>query len=647
MPSPLARRGAAERAYLQGQLRAESLRRRKQEQHNADRKLREHDNDIMMPIDDPNGDSDSKDGQIQVMVEKRNDDPLSLATSPPTILHKFKRSVSAVLADSGIAEDGNLLFFPSGVPLLDEEDEIAPNDVHSLEGDHDGNGVVGGDARYMYYVESRSLESSTDDNSPSLLAADVILQLGACDDELVMTNPPLKKVTLRPKMNATNNNFTTLEPQSESMDQAAPCNSSASHVYDRSFLFPFRDGFRSEGGEVLNGSESFRSLSLLGRRLHSSFPRPIGTSYRPDSTEKNQSVGDEILNSPESYKQLLFYDSIGKGGGDSVQQPELEHHNANRKLGEKSNDIDLPMSDFDDATDGQIHAMIEKFKSGFADLSYRTDDGGRNHNHQHPMSLVTSPPTILQKSFKRSVSAVLANSGIAENGNLLFFPSGVPLLDEDDDVGHHDNMDCAFVMDTDSPIRKSEVILESGSAFDKPPPIDGNSPSLVAADIIWQLGASDEGELVLTNPLSKKVTLRPKMNATNNNNNTHGTQLTRIESGVSNSDSPKSQLQSPGQATSCIGCTSHATQEDQSNFLQVSNSSESFRQLSLDDKIGHCANFEGHEIMNVSESLNQLYFPNELRFRTDSTDRPDLAGGGQQGPVRALLSRRPIKPSKI
>lgn len=79
LPSPLARRGAAERAYLQGQLWAEARRRRTQEQH------------------DPN---------VPAVLLKK----------------KFECSVSAVLADSGIDEDGSLLFFPDGVPLLDEDD---------------------------------------------------------------------------------------------------------------------------------------------------------------------------------------------------------------------------------------------------------------------------------------------------------------------------------------------------------------------------------------------------------------------------------------------------------------------------------------------------------------------------------------------
>ena len=40
LPSPLARRGAAEREYLQGQIKAELRERRKQRQHNEDRKMR-------------------------------------------------------------------------------------------------------------------------------------------------------------------------------------------------------------------------------------------------------------------------------------------------------------------------------------------------------------------------------------------------------------------------------------------------------------------------------------------------------------------------------------------------------------------------------------------------------------------------------
>ncbi len=646
MPSPLARRGAAERAYLQGQLRAESHRRRKQEQHNAERKRREHNNDIMMPIDDPNDESDSADGRIRAMVDHRNKlpisemnnprDPLSLATSPPTILHKsLKRSVSAVLAESGIAENGNLLFFPSGVPLLDEEGEIDPHDVEIQDGDRYINDLVGGDARFTDNGEIRSVldDSSTDDDSQSLASADVILQFGACDDEVVITNPLLKKVTLRPKMNAPNNNNTTPGPRSDCADQASPCNSITSYDVDRTFPFPSRDSFHSEGGEVLNGSESFRRLSVLSRRRsHSSSPRPIGIMYRSDSTEKIQAVGDEISNAPESYKQLSFHDAIRKLNVEPDHRPEQEHYNAARKLRENYNN--MPMNNFDDATDGHIQDMIEKFKSGFSNLSLHTDDRGRDYHYhyQDTMSFATSPPTVIQKSFKRSVSAVLADSDMAENGNLLFFPGGMPLLDEENETDRHDVVECAFVMDTDSPTsvrgRKSKVVFESGSAFYEPPPMNDASPSLVAADIIWQLGANDDDELVLKNPPSTKVTLRPKTNHT-----IHGPQPTHINSSVSECNSSGTLSESPGQAAPFIVCTSHTSQEDTRTSLLVSNASESFRQLSHDNEIRHCANSvskvhpEGCDIKNALESFKQFPFPIEHRFRTDSDENPDVGSG--------------------
>ena len=169
------------------------------------------------------------------------------------------------------------------------------------------------------------------------------------------------------------------------------------------------------------------------------------------------------------------------------------------------------MDSFNDenvATDVQIQLLIEKFEIGFANLMH--------HPEHDPMSRASSPPTILKKSFKRSVSAVFADSGIAENGNLLFFPSGVPLLDEEGEID----------IDGDSPDSahgrhglagrdgSSADNVKAGSAFEESSSTVDYSPSLVAADIILQL----EGELVMTNPMTKKVTLRPKMNAPNNNN---------------------------------------------------------------------------------------------------------------------------------
>lgn len=143
MPSPLARRGAAERAYLQGQLKAEALRRRKQAQHNERRKLRLRDNATIFPADGIK-DEDISNKDILNMVEKfkfglglskkknSRQDLREFASSPPPILKAtFKRSVSAVLADSGIHEDSNLLFFPDGVPLLNEEEESSLH-LHEL-----------------------------------------------------------------------------------------------------------------------------------------------------------------------------------------------------------------------------------------------------------------------------------------------------------------------------------------------------------------------------------------------------------------------------------------------------------------------------------------------------------------------------------
>ena len=125
MPSPLARRGPAERAYLQGQLKAEAQRRRKQEQHNNERRQRcswQAGDDCADHQDDTN--NAMTDTDIQSMIEKfkfghlgapptnklkflpkkknsRNNLPEFGAASPPAILKKtFKRSVSAVLEDS-------------------------------------------------------------------------------------------------------------------------------------------------------------------------------------------------------------------------------------------------------------------------------------------------------------------------------------------------------------------------------------------------------------------------------------------------------------------------------------------------------------------------------------------------------------------
>ena len=625
MPSPLARRGAAERAYLQGQMRAESLRRRKQEQHNAERKLMENANDIMMPInkDDLNNENVPSDGQIQTMIEnfnagfaglghhpedvdrnhhhstfppKKKNNPLyqmSLASSPPAILkNSFTRSVSAVLADSGIAENGNLLFFPSGVPLLDEEDEI-DIDGDSPDSAHGRHGLAGRDGSSADIVKAGPAfeeSSSTDDYSPSLVAADIILQL---EGELFMTNPMTKKVTLRPKM-APNNNDTMNGPQLTSIDNCI-----------------------SEGNSLGNQSESTCQVSpCIGCNTNTSheddrtFPFASGVEFH--------SVGSE------SFNHLSFANEIGKLRAESLRRRKQEHHTAERKFRENANDFLMPMDGFNednvdtitpmdsfndenDATDVQIQLMIEKFEFGFANL--------RHHPEEDPMSRASSPPTVLNKSFKRSVSAVLADSGIAENGNLLFFPSGAPLLDEHGELVPRDDAERAFVMDTDSPnsacgradlVRgdaESKDNIESGSASEGSSTTDDRCPSLVAADVIWQLGTCGEGELVMTNPLSKKVTLRPKMNAPNNNI-THGPQSTLIDSCISEGNSSVTRSERKGQAAPC-SYNQNTSHEEERTFPSAS--SDEFH-------------FVGGEFLNASESFMTSSFADEIRYRVDSAN---------------------------
>jgi hypothetical protein len=193
-------------------------------------------------------------------------------------------------------------------------------------------------------------------------------------------------------------------------------------------------------------------------------------------------------------------------------------------------------------------------------LHNTADDGKQNHHHHRPTTNflpnnrkhgrqqflrefgASSPPLILKKSFKRSVSAVLADSGIAENENLLFFPDGLPLLNGKEEVGggsgggatvHNDataDGDCA--VEACSPgggggggnEGSVNASPEMGMVPDELLSTANNnepSPSLLAADVIWQIGASSceeenddlADELPMPHQLSKKVTLRPKMNA--------------------------------------------------------------------------------------------------------------------------------------
>ena len=139
MSSPLVRRGAAERAYLQRQLKAEALRRRKQEEHNDQRKLRWNANTT--PVDGFKDDNKS-DGDILSMIEKfmfgfegiggGQNKVKPLPKNSRQDLNDFAASpaaVSVVLTNSGIDDDSNSLFFTDGVPLLRVEDESTPNEV--------------------------------------------------------------------------------------------------------------------------------------------------------------------------------------------------------------------------------------------------------------------------------------------------------------------------------------------------------------------------------------------------------------------------------------------------------------------------------------------------------------------------------------
>ena len=235
MPSPLARRGAAERDYLQGQIKAELRERRKQRQHNEDRKMRgsispkniEGLKDEDISSSDTNAQSiankfklgtfgrDGQKGKVSYLPKKTNKDLRGGfgAASPPSLLKKtFKRSVSAVLEDSGIAEDGNLLFYPSGEQIQYEEQKTTTTtttttttlhetveEVESPGSDDGGNNLVSESPM----MQPSPASSSDEELSPSLIGADMIWQLGEFNvilDEASATNQVSKKITLQPKM---------------------------------------------------------------------------------------------------------------------------------------------------------------------------------------------------------------------------------------------------------------------------------------------------------------------------------------------------------------------------------------------------------------------------------------------------------------
>jgi len=226
MPSPLARRGAAERDYLQGQIKAELRERRKQRQHNEDRKMRGSispknieglkDKDISSSEADAQSIAnkfklgtfgrDGQKGRVNYLPKKTNKDSRGGfgAASPPSLLKKtFKRSVSAVLEDSGIAEDGNLLFYPSGEQIQYEEQKTTATLHETVEEAESPKSDDGGNALDSESPLISPASTSDEELSPSLIGADMIWQLGEFNvllDEASATNQVSKKITLQPKM---------------------------------------------------------------------------------------------------------------------------------------------------------------------------------------------------------------------------------------------------------------------------------------------------------------------------------------------------------------------------------------------------------------------------------------------------------------
>mmetsp|Transcript_31006 Transcript_31006/g.61841 ORF Transcript_31006/g.61841 Transcript_31006/m.61841 type:complete len:719 (+) Transcript_31006:35-2191(+) len=178
-PSPLARRGAEERAYLQSQLKAETLRRKKQEQRNREwrRRASLESNDKTAPCDKvidsmidtfnlafPKGMVASNEGEKRAVTANASRVFRDLAGSPPAVLKdSFRRSVSSILADSGMNDgDDFVLFFPDGAPFLDDDDgEVATGKVASAMSKAD---IVG--QRSFDETCSLSTDDKNDDDSP-------------------------------------------------------------------------------------------------------------------------------------------------------------------------------------------------------------------------------------------------------------------------------------------------------------------------------------------------------------------------------------------------------------------------------------------------------------------------------------------------
>ena len=227
LASSLLRRGAEEQAYLQGQLKAEANQRRRQQLHNEERKLRQNfkteeeegacDDEVQSMIDKFNFGFGGMEGKPKDRNETNNPNPKGSKTfrdfagSPPAILKKtFRRSVSAVLADSGKNDEDNfVLCFPNGAPFLDDEQALE-------DGSNSGQSELVGQPSFDETCSlSTFFEFDAEDFSPrhSLIdsgnsSPSTSPQQATVEDdgqeltapELSLPNKANKKVMLRPKM---------------------------------------------------------------------------------------------------------------------------------------------------------------------------------------------------------------------------------------------------------------------------------------------------------------------------------------------------------------------------------------------------------------------------------------------------------------
>lgn len=232
MPSPLARRGGKEVEYLQKQLKAEAMIRRKQELHNEQRKMRKQSRDEGGNNNDCIGISTLEEDGMKnnkfsyeyaqkphrrrhsrssnKSIDNNNCNFMDLAASPPAILKNFsfKRSVSEALNDSDLPpEDANLLFTPMGRPLrVDDENDVAAasNSEEVFTMDDDVSVAASSDDETE---EATGVAADDDDNDdeddvelpPSLVVpSEAHNQLGRSPHD--RNSPTFKKITLRPKM---------------------------------------------------------------------------------------------------------------------------------------------------------------------------------------------------------------------------------------------------------------------------------------------------------------------------------------------------------------------------------------------------------------------------------------------------------------